>query len=70
MDQLVGAVPQEPTGTGAEGVPRGVSLRELERRAIVQALADCEGNRTRAAKLLDIDRSTLRRKMADYEVEG
>ena len=55
-----------PSGTGAEGVPRGVTLREIERRAIVQALEDCDGNRTRAAKLLDIDRSTLRRKIQEF----
>lgn len=58
------------SGQGSEGVPRGVTLRELERRAIVQALEDCEGNRTRAARLLDIDRSTLRRKMAEFEIDG
>jgi DNA-binding protein Fis len=57
-----------PQGTGSEGVPRGISLREIERRAIVQALEDCDGNRTRAARLLDIDRSTLRRKAAEYEI--
>jgi len=57
-------------GTGSEGVPRGLTLRELERRAIVQALEDCDGNRSRAARLLDIDRSTLRRKMADYAIDG
>jgi DNA-binding NtrC family response regulator len=51
-------------------VPRGLSLREIERRAIVQALEDCQGNRTQAAKVLDIDRSTLRRKMQEYGIEG
>ena len=51
-------------------MPRGITLRELERRAIVQALEDCDGNRTRAAKLLDIDRSTLRRKLAEYEIDA
>ena len=55
-----------PSGMGSEGVPRGLSLRELERRAIAQALDDCDGNRTHAAKLLDIDRSTLRRKIQEY----
>ena len=54
----------------ASEVPRGISLREIERRAIVQALEDCEGNRTRAAKLLDIDRSTLRRKIQEFELES
>lgn len=51
------------------GIPRGLSLREIERRAIVQALEDCEGNRTQAAKVLDIDRSTLRRKLQEYEID-
>jgi DNA-binding NtrC family response regulator len=54
----------------SDAVPRGLSLREIERRAIVQALEDCSGNRTQAAKILDIDRSTLRRKMQEYEIEG
>lgn len=54
----------------ADGVPRGLTLREIERRAIIQALEDCRGNRSQAAKLLDIDRSTLRRKMQEYGIEG
>jgi two-component system response regulator HydG len=71
LDQIEGGRPPVSSGgMGAEGVPRGVSLREIERRAIVQALEDCAGNRTKAAKLLDIDRSTLRRKMAEYEIEA
>ena len=57
-------------GPGADGVPRGLTLRELERRAIVQALEDCGGNRSQAAKILDIDRSTLRRKLQEYEIES
>jgi len=68
MDQIEGGRPAVPQGTGSEGVPRGISLREIERRAIAQALEDCDGNRTRAARLLDIDRSTLRRKIAEYEI--
>ena len=68
MDQIdVGGAPA-PSGSGSEGVPRGLSLREIERRAIIQALEDCDGNRTKTAKLLDIDRSTLRRKIAEYEL--
>jgi DNA-binding NtrC family response regulator len=68
-DQLERTGAPVATGAGSEGVPRGVPLREIERRAIVQALGDCDGNRTRAAKLLDIDRSTLRRKIVEYEIE-
>jgi DNA-binding NtrC family response regulator len=60
---------QAAPAPGPGGVPRGLTLRELERRAIEQALAECEGNRTRAAKLLDIDRSTLRRKLQEFGVD-
>ena len=55
--------------SGPDAVPHGLTLRELERRAVEQALADCDGNRTRAAKLLDIDRSTLRRKMQEFGLD-
>lgn len=61
MDDVEGNVPV--------GIPHGVSLREIERRAITQALDDCSGNRTRAAKLLDIDRSTLRRKIQEFGLD-
>ena len=57
------------SGSGRDAVPHGLTLRELERRAVEQALADCDGNRTRAAKLLDIDRSTLRRKMQEFGLD-
>jgi DNA-binding NtrC family response regulator len=67
---LAASRPAEPGEAGPEGVPRGMSLRELERRAIVQALEDCDGNRTRAAQLLEIDRSTLRRKLKEYGIEA
>lgn len=62
--------PREFSSDSSPGaVPRGVTLRELERRAVEQALEDCEGNRTRAAKLLDIDRSTLRRKLQEFGLD-
>jgi DNA-binding NtrC family response regulator len=54
---------------GFQGAPQGVTLRELERWAIQKALEDCEGNRTRAAKSLDIDRSTLRRKLVEFGLD-
>jgi len=41
------------------------TLRASERRRIVEALDECAGNRTRAARALGIDRSTLYRKMID-----
>jgi DNA-binding NtrC family response regulator len=50
-------------------VPPNTTLRDLERRAIIQAMKDCGGNRSKAARVLGIDRSTLRRKIAEFEIE-
>ena len=55
--------------TSSVGVPHGLTLREIEKRAIEQALEDCDHNRSKAARLLGIDRSTLRRKLKDFGLE-
>jgi len=73
LDGDVVAPPPRLVPAGAEAAPavaRGATLREVEKQAIEQALADCDGNRTKAAKLLDIDRSTLRRKIQEYDLDG
>jgi transcriptional regulator with PAS, ATPase and Fis domain len=45
-------------------------LMEVERRAILEALEYTKGDRAIAAHLLGIGRTTLYRKLKDYEVEG
>jgi DNA-binding NtrC family response regulator len=56
-----------PENGDASDALRG-TLRDVERRAIVQALDDSAWNRSKAARILDIDRSTLRRKMKEYAI--
>ena len=53
------------------GLPRsGVqSLDNVERTAIIQALAECHGNKKKAAELLGIQRPTLYNKMKRYAIE-
>jgi DNA-binding NtrC family response regulator len=50
--------------------PSGMTLGELERSAVEQALAHCEGNRTRAADRLGISVRTLQRKLKSWSMEG
>ena len=46
------------------------SLRELEKEGILAALAATNGNKAQAAAILEIDRSTLYKKLKDYGIEG
>lgn len=49
---------------------RLVSLDELERRHIDRVLAHCQGNKTKAAEILGIDRASLWRKLKRYGYPG
>ena len=55
----------------SQGVsPAGaLSLEENNFELIKQALKQCNGNRTAAAKLLGISRRTLHRRLAEMELE-
>ena len=64
------SLPARPRSAPARELPRGATLREIERDAIAQAIRDCKGNRTQAAQLLGIDRSTLRRKIKEFEIDA
>lgn len=55
--------PGAPRTNGKEPFP---TLEEIERRHIVRALEESEGNMKTAADLLGIGRSTLYRKVAEY----
>ncbi len=50
------------------GVPNGhgKSLEDVERAHILRVLADCRGNQSHAAEVLDIDRVTLYHKLKKY----
>jgi DNA-binding NtrC family response regulator len=54
----------------AAGADQGVqSLEDMERATILQALAQCHGNKKKAAQLLGIQRPTLYNKMKRYAIE-
>jgi transcriptional regulator with PAS, ATPase and Fis domain len=62
---LLEGLEEERLHTPGSGV---MSLREMECEAIKKALALSRGNVSQAAKLLQIGRNTLYRKMADYRI--
>jgi two-component system response regulator FlrC len=52
------------------GSMAGLTVREMERRLIVETLKRTKNNRTQAAKLLGISIRTLRNKLAEYRARG
>ncbi|MCB1326627.1 MAG: sigma-54-dependent Fis family transcriptional regulator [Spirochaetales bacterium] len=62
-----------PTSTGSKPDPRSEafpSLRELERDHIVRALTSSKGNVQKAARMLEIHRNTLSRKLDEFGIDS
>jgi DNA-binding NtrC family response regulator len=53
----------------ARSSARRLTLQELEREYILETLRQTSGNKTRAAELLGMDRSTLYRKLDEYRAQ-
>jgi DNA-binding NtrC family response regulator len=60
------AEPEEPAAIPPRIIAK--SLRELEREGIVAALAVTGGNKAQAASILELDRSTLYKKLKEYGI--
>jgi Nif-specific regulatory protein len=57
------------SGTYAAPAYRAISLEQLEQEHIQATLAAVQGNKSRAAAILGVERSTLDRKLKRYELE-
>ena len=78
--QVLSAVPSEvtappipaPSLAPNEIVPLliGATVGEIERELVLQTLARCGGNRTRAARVLGVSVRTLRNKIRQYSADG
>jgi DNA-binding protein Fis len=56
-----------PSGNGGFILPEtGISLEDVEKDIIIQAMNMAKNNRTRAAKLLNISYDTLRYQLKKY----
>jgi two-component system, NtrC family, response regulator len=58
------------TGSSPQLPERAVNLEEMEKQMILQALKECGGNQTRAARHLGISRRTLAYRLEKYGVYG
>jgi DNA-binding NtrC family response regulator len=58
--------PVAPSASSAPSGDETANLAEIEKRHILAVLERCRGNRTQAAKLLDISIRTLRNKLHEY----
>ena len=67
-------VPEIPASSLApnEIVPLliGSTVGEVERELVLQTLARCDGNRTRAARVLGLSVRTMRNKIRLYSADG
>jgi DNA-binding NtrC family response regulator len=48
----------------------GSTVGEVEQELVLQTLARCNGNRTRAARVLGVSVRTLRNKIRQYSADG
>jgi DNA-binding NtrC family response regulator len=69
VSAAVGGVRPGPVGTIALPQQGIVPLQELEKRAIQHALQHTRGDRTTAAQMLGIGRTTLYRKLKEYQLD-
>jgi two-component system, NtrC family, response regulator AtoC len=66
-DKVRAKASRTPSLSGHD-LPELLTLEEVERRHVLRVLEACNGNRTDAAKMLDLDRKTLYRKLLRWGV--
>jgi DNA-binding NtrC family response regulator len=68
---LSGSVPEPGRSShGVDSTPGSNTLADVERSAILQAIQQFDGNKTKAAAVLGISRGTLRAKLKQYDLAG
>ncbi|KQC07120.1 MAG: transcriptional regulator [Smithella sp. SDB] len=70
-DELIPLMTDGSTaGSERSDFPNNMSLDEVEKRSILEAINACGGNKSEAARRLGITRKTLRKKLDKYEKTG
>ncbi len=68
VSDIPSQVRERVTGGGEVRIDAELTVDEMEKRMIIQALEKTNGNRTKAAEKLGISRRTLHRKLNQYEI--
>jgi len=63
-------VPASAPGGNGNGRAKIIPMAELEKQTILNAIAELNGDKLQAARLLGIGKTTLYRKLKDYAAEG
>ena len=66
-------IPESSNGNGhgnGNGNQKIIPIAELEKRTILSAISDLNGDKLQAARLLGIGKTTLYRKLKDYAAQG
>jgi DNA-binding NtrC family response regulator len=69
LEDVPATLESDPLIDNGRCVAPGQSLKDLQRAAMEKALAECNGNRTRAAEALGISVRTLQRKLKAWGME-
>jgi DNA-binding NtrC family response regulator len=54
----------------ADAIAKSYTLKDLEKEYIMRAMETVGGNKTEAAKILGVDRTTLYRKLEEYKLKS
>jgi len=57
-------------GGGDDSNLAGMTLAEIERRALIQTLHACKGNRVKTARQLGVSEKTVYNKIKQYNLRG
>ena len=66
--RLDGPAPQAPAASGGWSVPAGLTLEQIEKKILEEALHRNGGNRSVTAEQLGLSRRTIQRKIQDYQL--
>jgi transcriptional regulator with PAS, ATPase and Fis domain len=70
LPREIANLPGHDSSIASDLLPKIIPMAELEKRTILSAISELNGDKLQAARLLGIGKTTLYRKLKDYATEG